>query len=95
MINQDVKNNIKTTLLPLPEMLRKYFWDCRFEELSMSEYAYFISERILNFGNIDSVRWLLGVTDSDFIMNLVETSRNLDKKTKNYWRLIYDEEISS
>jgi len=42
----------------LPGMLRKYFWDCEFEALSMKQYPIFISERILNLGDIDSLRWL-------------------------------------
>jgi hypothetical protein len=71
----------------LPGMLRKYFWDCNFEELNMEQYPMFISERILNFGDIDSVRWLFTKIDKAFLIELVNNSRNLNKKAKNYWNL--------
>ncbi len=37
--------------MPLPDSLRKYFWDCRFEQLSWYKYRRFISERILQYGD--------------------------------------------
>ena len=79
-------SRIQETLLP-PE-LKKYFWDCRFEELRLSQHAFFITERILNFGNIQTVKWLLTAIDKDFLMQVVETSRNLDPKTRNYWKIV-------
>lgn len=72
----------------LPGMLKKYFWDCSFEDLTMKQYPIFISERILNFGNTESIRWLFTRIDKEFLIDLVNNSRNLNKKTKNYWDLI-------
>ena len=72
----------------LPGMLRKYFWDCNFEDLTMRQYPIFISERILNLGDKDSVGWLFSKVDKEFLIDLVNKSRNLNKKTKNYWNLI-------
>ncbi len=72
----------------LPEYLKKYFWDCAFQELDMRRHAVFVAERILNFGNVQSLKWLLSVVDTQFIEELVEHSRNLDKKTRNYWKIM-------
>jgi len=72
----------------LPDMLRKYFWDCDFETLSMARYAQFISERILNFGDMQSLKWLLAQIDRSFLIELIQKSRNLNRKTKNYWKLM-------
>ena len=74
--------------MELPEMLRKYFWDCSFEDLRLAQYPIFISERILNLGDMDSLRWLLSKIDKEFLIDLVNKSRNLNKKTKNYWKLM-------
>lgn len=77
----------------LPEMLKKYFWDCDFKELNMDKYAFFITERILNFGDMTSLKWLIDRTDKAFLKQVVEKSRNLDKKTRNYWKImLYDNE---
>jgi hypothetical protein len=74
--------------MELPEMLRKYFWDCSFEDLRLAQYPIFISERILNLGDMDSLRWLFSKIDKKFLIDLVNKSRNLNKKTKNYWKLM-------
>jgi len=71
----------------LPQDLKKYFWDCDFNELSMDKFAFFISERILNFGNFDSVNWLLKQIDREFLIEVIKNSRNLNKKTRNYWKI--------
>ncbi len=77
----------------LPEMLKKYFWDCDFKELNMDQYAFFITERILNFGDTTSLKWLIDRTDKAFLKQVVEKSRNLDNKTRNYWEImLYDNE---
>ncbi len=76
---------------PLPEMLKEYFWDCDFDELSLEKYAFFITERILNFGDMTSLGWLLDRINEKLLMEVVEKSRNLSKKTRNYWEImLYD-----
>ncbi|MBD3375391.1 hypothetical protein GF406_10175 [candidate division KSB1 bacterium] len=76
---------------PIPQAYKKYFWDCDFDQLNMADHGLFIAERILNFGNRASVSWLLGQLDKNALSELLESSRNLDKKTRNYWRIMLDE----
>jgi hypothetical protein len=72
----------------LPNEFRKYFWDVAFDELSFKKYPRFISERILNYGDLDSIKWLLSATGKQFIRSIVESSRNLNAKTRNYWQIL-------
>jgi hypothetical protein len=74
--------------ISLPQMLSKYFWDCDFENLSMNQYGFFITERILNYGNIPSLQWLFTQIDKVFLAEVIDKSRNLNKKTRNYWNLV-------
>lgn len=69
--------------------LKKYFWDCDFEELSMEKYSKFIIERVLNFGNAKEVRWLIENTDEGIFKKVATSSRRLDRKTANYWKKYY------
>ena len=71
--------------------LRKYFWDVAYEDLSLEKYPKFIAERILNFGDLDAVKWLQSVLDREFIRSVILNSRNLNPKTKNYWILMLGE----
>jgi hypothetical protein len=59
-----------------------------FDELTFDKYPRFIAERLLNFGNLGDIKWLLALTDRQFLNSLVETSRNLNDKTKNYWQIV-------
>lgn len=80
----------------LPEHLRKYFWDCDYNELNLAQSSEFIAERILNFGEMRSLKWLLSKIDKNFLKQLVNKSRNLNNKTRNLWRIIlYEDESSS
>ncbi len=79
-----MNNKIKA----LPESIKKYFWDCDFETLNMETHSFYISERIMNLGDIPSILWLLSEIDISQLKKVVEKSRNLDKKTRNYWKLM-------
>jgi len=70
----------------LPEELRRYFWDVDPNELSFKENSRFIAERILNFGNLDDVKWLFARIDIQDISTLLINSRNLNNKTRNFWQ---------
>lgn len=77
-----------TTLTdPLPFEFQKYFWDVAFDELTFEKYPRFIAERLLNYGNLNDIRWLLAHTDQQFLAAIIENSRNLNDKTKNYWKI--------
>ncbi len=72
----------------LPEEFRKYFWDVDYDHLILEKYPKFIAERIMNYGDLDSVRWLQSVLDREFIRSVVLNSLNLNPKTRNYWELV-------
>lgn len=77
------------TPIKLPKKFIKYFWDCDFESLKWEKYSFFITERILNFGDVASVHWLLDVAGRRLIVVVAKKSRSLDEKTKNFWLTVY------
>jgi hypothetical protein len=77
----------KNTVM-LPGEFQKYFWDVAFDELTIEKYPRFIAERILNYGNMNGIKWLLSWADKHFIRTLVDNSRNLNAKTKNFWQIM-------
>lgn len=68
----------------------KYYWDCDFHTLSLQEHDFFIIERILNYGNMDSVKWLFSTFSRARVRDVVAKSRNLNRKTGNYWNIVFD-----
>jgi len=88
MKNNNLKINEKTQI---PGEFKKYFWDCNFSEITWDAYSFFITERILQFGNSDSIEWLLNKIDKNYLQSVLKKSRILDKKTINYWEIVYSE----
>lgn len=78
----------KQTQLPLG--FEKYFWDCDFRRLSLEQYKKFIIERVLAFGNIQNVRWLFSHLSKDDIKEIALSSRRLDKRTINFWKIYFE-----
>lgn len=72
----------------LPDSFRAYFWDCDFDKLSWSKYSSFIIARIVSFGNVAAISWLMKMTNLATVRKVVSSSREIDPKTKNFW-LIY------
>jgi hypothetical protein len=72
----------------LPENFKRYFWDVAFEELSWEKNQRFIVERLLNYGSVKEIKWLIASAGKKYIKSVVKNSRNLNVKTKNYWNVM-------
>jgi uncharacterized protein YaaW (UPF0174 family) len=72
----------------LPSAFQKYFWDVAFDELSFEKYPGFIAERLMNYGDLNAIKWLLSCTNKQFIKSLIDNNRNLNAKTKNFWQIM-------
>ncbi|MFH2033867.1 MAG: hypothetical protein ABIJ26_04090 [Candidatus Margulisiibacteriota bacterium] len=73
----------------LPEAFKKYFWDVSYRDVSKKPLNKFTLERIMNFGNLKALNWLLRSVPRKKIKEVARSSRELDKKTKNFWKVIY------
>ena len=75
----------------LPEDFKKYFWDCDFDTISFHKNIRLITERILNYGDENSIKWLFEKVNPETLKAIIKLSRNLNNKTKNYWNtLMYE-----
>jgi hypothetical protein len=74
----------------IPSTLKKYFWDCDFNELSLENHRTFIVERLLMFGNTRDIQWILSKIPLEIFKNIIHKSRRLDNKTRNFWEFYFD-----
>lgn len=72
----------------LPAFLKPLFWDCDFDTLAFNKHKKYITRRILNLGNLKAIKWLIKQVSLNFIKELVQTSRDINPKTRNYWQTI-------
>jgi len=73
----------------IPNFLKKYFWDVDFSKLDKKEHSKFIIERILEYGDRKEVKWMKKEFKLNQIKSVLQTSRNLSRKSANYWQVIF------
>lgn len=74
----------------MPAYLEKYFWDIDFQSLNPVADDEYITARLLEYGDVDAVRWLLKKMKKSQLKKAVETSRKLSSRTANFWSLMLD-----
>lgn len=74
--------------IELPEEFHKYFWDLESDVFVYEKHPRFVAERLLNYGDTGAIKWLLAHMKKSFIRSVIDTSRNLNAKTKNYWQMM-------
>lgn len=74
----------------LPEFLRQYFWDVDFDKLDVAKKPRFILKRVIDLGDTRALTWVQSIFDQEDIEELILTSRDLSRKTANYWTTILD-----
>jgi hypothetical protein len=78
----------------LPKAFKRYFWDVDFNKLSLQKHFSFILSRIMSFGDLTALKWLLKMP-SKKVLTVARTSRDLDPKTRNFWQVVYGKKYSS
>ena len=75
---------------PLPEFLRPLFWDTDFERLRIPGRERYIIERVLEYGDVPEVRWMMRHFPREQIIQVLRQSRRLSRKSAHFWSLILD-----
>ncbi len=73
----------------IPQFLQKYFWDVDFLTLNVKQHPRFVIERILEYGDKKSIKWMEDNFSLGEIKNTLFISKNLSQKSANFWQLIF------
>ena len=74
----------------IPERIKRLFWDVDKERIDIKDQRSFIIRRIIDFGNMDDVKWMLNVYTSDEIIEVVKKSRGLSRKSAYFWSAYFN-----
>jgi hypothetical protein len=87
--NTDVKKMIfaRSEAGSIPERFRMLFWDTRLEKIHLKKNARYIIERILELGNLDAIYWLQMAYSAQNIIETLNTSRAVSKRSRIFWKL--------
>jgi len=67
---------------------KQLFWDI--ESVDAQKDAKFIIERVLVYGDEADFKWAENFYGSDKIKKIIRQSKNLDKKSFNFWRIFFN-----
>ena len=73
--------------MEIPEYIKMVLLDVDTEELDLKKHWFFVIERIMDYGNENDVQWMLGTFSKEQLIEVVKKSRNLNRKTANFWVL--------
>ena len=73
---------------PLPECLRSLFWDTDFDRLRAQGHERYIIERVLEYGDVPEVRWMMRRFSRERIAQVLCASRRLSRKSADFWSFI-------
>ncbi len=76
----------------LPDILRPFFWDYDFKDLSWEEDQDFVIKRILTLGDWNTVRWLRSHMDDATLREWIINHRGngLSPQRLRFWELILE-----
>lgn len=68
-------------------LLAEVLWDTDIEKIGKFEKKFALIERIISYGRPEHIRWMIkNYTEKD-VAEVINRSRNIDKKARNYWAL--------
>ncbi len=74
----------------LPSALTPLFWDTRPGAVDTETHAFFVLERILEYGSLAAVRWAVQVYGTERIKTFLRQrgARVLSAKTLSFWTML-------
>lgn len=73
----------------IPKYLHRYFWDVNPETIDLAKHRRYVIERLLEFGDQESVAWMKKTFPQDEIVEVLKIARALTKKSANFWANVF------
>lgn len=71
------------------------FWDVDPKTIDPQKHAHYIIERILQYGDIEDVKWAVELYGRAVICEVVIKNRVLDPKSQNFWCIYFNVDSAS
>lgn len=75
--------------MPVPPSLERYFWSANPATLDTEAHKCYIIEQLLEYGNIEALRWMLGAYSNQDIIAILRRTRMLSPKSRCFWALLF------
>lgn len=71
------------------------FWDVNFRDLDYQKDAFFIIERVLNYGDEEDYQTIKKIYGLPRIKNIAKKINYINKKNINFWSIIFNIPLNS
>lgn len=72
--------------MPLPSILKKYFWGDDLKDISWSLHKKYIIQTLLEKGGSGAIRWLFSSVNKVQLVEILPKLK-LSKKSLNFWKI--------
>lgn len=69
----------------IPPTLHRFFWDVRAETVNPSVHPYYVINRLLDKGNMESARWILRNFPKETIIETLRRIRDFSPWNGRFW----------
>lgn len=66
------------------------FWDRDVNTIDPAKHCQFIIERVLQYGDVEDVRWAKGYYGDEALREVVVKNHILDHKSQNFWCVYFN-----
>jgi hypothetical protein len=74
----------------LPRFAQRYFWDIDARQLDVDKHSTYVIERLLEWGDPPTARWLLKNYSRRKIVGVLKKTRALSRMSANFWAVYFD-----
>jgi len=76
--------------MKLPKFLKKYFWEVDFNRLDFKKRIEYVTLRLLEYGDIDALRWLFRNIPEKKIKEVIKRRRGLSPRSLYFWSSFFN-----
>lgn len=76
--------------MKLPKFLKKYFWEIDFDKLDFNKRIEYITLRLLEYGDVEAIRWLFRNIPKRKIREIIMNQRGLSPRSLYFWSYFFN-----
>lgn len=69
----------------IPDRIQRLFWDTDKKSVDRLSHHSYVIRRIMDYGDVEDVRWMLVTYSSEEIISVLKKSRGLSRKSGSFW----------
>ena len=74
----------------IPERIKGLFWDVNNEIVDKDRHHPYIIKRIMDYGNIEDLKWMLATYSGQEIVGVLKKNRGLSRKSAYFWAAYFN-----